>query len=691
MASDRYKYFRIEAAELLEQLSHGMLLIEQQGASEQLITSLLRQAHTLKGAARVVRQIEIADAAHAIEDELAPYQTSGGKPNVQVLLALLDQCSRALSLLTPAERTPTAGEASPSDRADLEPENLHPLVRADLRDVDAVREGVSESLAELAQLRAESELFFSSRELVELIERQVLAPRLPHVQQYELLLRSTHSMVTEVLQNMRRFERRFNATLDRAERELSQAHETAEQLRLVEAGSIFAGLERAVRDAAVELGKEVRFEGHGGDVKLDGHILDTVSRALVQMVRNAVAHGIEQPRLRASLDKTPVGLVAVVVKRSGHNICFSCRDDGQGIDVKQLFRLAGSVESGQLTGDSDETGPDTTALLNVLLNARVSTAAKVSSVSGRGVGMGIVKDAMATVGAKLEAHNVPGAGLTLDILVPATLTSLVGLCVDAGDELLVFPLSDVARTARLTPASLIDAGKGEQHLRLGEEGEELVPYAPLASLLGRTQPDVAPRAAVVLKAGNERLAVGVARLLGSRTQVLHRLPKEVGQVPTVSGAVVDALGNPQLVLSTAGLIAAKRRTVTFTRPAPHKKPILVVDDSLTTRMLQQSVLESAGYTVELATSAEEGLAMASQTDYGLFLVDVEMPGMNGFAFVEHTRADARWRHVPAILVSSRSAPEDLARGEAVGASAYMVKDRYDQRELLRWIRNILGY
>lgn len=688
MASDRYKYFRIEAAELLEQLSHGLMVIEQEGAQERIIASLLRQAHTLKGAARVVRQIEIADAAHAIEDELAPLQTSGGKPNVQVLLGLVDQCTRALSLLSPAERTPAEGEPVPSPQAALKAEPVHKLVRAELHDVDAVREGVSESLAELAQLRADSELFFVSRELVELIERQVLAPRLPHIQQYELLLRSTHSMVTEVLQNMRRFERRFNATMDRAERELQQARETAEQLRLVEAGSIFAGLERAVRDAAVELGKEVRFEGHGGDVKLDGHILDTVSRALVQMVRNAVAHGIETPRHRASVGKAPVGFVKVVVKRSGHNICFSCQDDGQGIDVRRLFRLAGSNATSESGSESSGATPDSAALLNVLLNARVSTAAQLSSVSGRGVGMGIVKEAMESVGAKLQVNNVPGVGLTLDLVVAATLTSLVGLCVQAGDEFLVLPLSDVVRTARLTPESLIDAGNGEQHLRVGDE---VVPYAPLMSLLGRTESEVAPRAAVVLKASNERLAVGVARLLGNRTQVLHRLPKEVGHVPMVGGAVLDALGNPQLVLSTSGLIAAKRKTVTFSRPAPQMKPILVVDDSLTTRMLQQSVLESAGYSVQLATSAEEALEMASQESYGLFLVDVEMPGMDGFTFVEHTRADARWRDVPAILVSSRKAPADLARGEAVGASAYMVKDHYDQRELLRWIRNILGY
>lgn len=678
MAADRYKYFRIEAAELLEQLSRGLLAIEQAGVNEQLITNLLRQAHTLKGAARVVRQIEIADAAHAMEDELLRCQTPGAVPNVPALLELLDQCTRALALLAQHESSYHKREAIRKSSGASPPLQL---VRADLRDVDAVREGVSESLAELAQLRADGETLAVCRELVGLVERQVLAPRLSHVGQYEKLLRSTHSTVIEVLMSMQKFERRLNGTLDRAERELAQAHESVEQLRLVSVATIFVGLERAVRDAAAELGKDVRFEATGGDVKLDGHVLDAVSRALIQMVRNAVAHGIDEPGQRLKAGKSLAGSIKIEAKRLGSNVVFSCQDDGKGIDVLRLSKAAGIEPK---TG----TGFDEASLLDLLLGSGVSTASRVSSVAGRGVGMGIVREAAASVRAKVQLDNRPGRGLTLSLSVPASLTSLTGLLMDSGREVFVVPLSDVRETVRMRPDIVVQSGTSEVHLRL-DNG--LVPYVALHSVLGRPAPDTALRVAVVVASGNERLAVGVSRLLGSKTQVVHRLPDEVGPTELVSGVMLDALGNPQLVLHARELIAPKRDVSTAVAQPAVRRPILVVDDSVTTRMLQQSILESVGYAVELATSAEQALEMASSTNYALFLVDVEMPGMDGFTFVERTRQDGRLGQVPAILVSSRSQPADLARGEAVGAKAYMVKDRFDQRELLRWIRDIVGY
>jgi two-component system, chemotaxis family, sensor kinase CheA len=674
VAGDRYKYFRIEAAELLEQLSRAVLALEQDRTGATSVTGLLRQAHTLKGAARIVRQIEIADAAHAIEDELCRSQETGTAPDTKVLLALLDQCTRALSQLTLPQEDKTSQLSTVS--APLLPQRL---VRAELSDVDAVREGVFESLTELSQLRADSSAFFACRELLELVERQVLAPRLSHVHQYEALLRSAHSTVSEALQNMRRFERRVNAALDRAERELQQAHESVERLRLVSAGTIFNGLERAVRDAAKELGKPVRFEAVGGDVKLDGHILDTVSRALVQLVRNAVAHGIESTTQRFANGKEATGLVRVEVRRASGSVWFSCRDDGNGIDVRQMRKLSGSSVEAELDGD---------ALASVLLNAGVSTASHVSSVAGRGVGMGVVKDAIESLKATFHAENTVGKGLALTLCVPATLTSATGLLVDSGGEVCVLPLSNVQQTVRLASDAIATTANGEQYLRIGDA---TIPYAGLHALMGLPVPTAALRAAVVVVSGSERLAVGVVRVLGTKTQVVHRLPNEVGPMPTVGGVMLDAVGNPQLVLDVDRLVSSKRQVVITPRSAAPRKPILVVDDSLTTRMLQQSILESAGYLVRLADCAEQALEMASTEEYGLFLVDVEMPGMNGFQFVERTRMERRWHDIPAILVSSRSSPADLARGEAVGAKAYMVKDRFDQRELLRWIRGILGY
>jgi two-component system chemotaxis sensor kinase CheA len=191
---------------------------------------------------------------------------------------------------------------------------------------------------------------------------------------------------------------------------------------------------------------------------------------------------------------------------------------------------------------------------------------------------------------------------------------------------------------------------------------------------------------VVLQAQHGLLALGVDRLLGAEGIVARALPDSADVDATVIGVTLDADGNPRLLLDPDGLLAAASRTplVTAHRSA-RKRSVLVIDDSLTTRMLEQSILESAGYEVSLATCAEQGLEMALSKTYDLFLVDVEMPGMDGFAFVERVRADPRLAATPAVLVTSRASPKDLARGRAVGASDHIAKGEFDQLDFLERI------
>jgi two-component system chemotaxis sensor kinase CheA len=193
--------------------------------------------------------------------------------------------------------------------------------------------------------------------------------------------------------------------------------------------------------------------------------------------------------------------------------------------------------------------------------------------------------------------------------------------------------------------------------------------------------------AVVVQAGGSIVAVGVDHLRGTHNLVLRPLPKLAPADPIVAGTSLDANGNPQMVLNPQGIVAEARRASPATLVAEHARTaILVIDDSLTTRMLEQSILESAGYDVELAMSGEEGLEKARKRAYALFLVDVEMPGMDGFAFVADIRADPSLRATPAILMTSRDAPDDRQRGDEVGASAYFIKSEFDQNVLLARIR-----
>ena len=197
---------------------------------------------------------------------------------------------------------------------------------------------------------------------------------------------------------------------------------------------------------------------------------------------------------------------------------------------------------------------------------------------------------------------------------------------------------------------------------------------------------------VVVEAASGGAAIGGDRLLGATNIVVRPLPPSAAVEPVVAGACLDAEGNPQLVLDPEGLVAAAYSGQgPVVEAAPLKRlPVLVIDDSLTTRMLEQNILESAGYQVDLATSGEEALAKARQKRYGLFLVDVEMGGMDGFEFVTRTQADEALRAIPSIMVTSRSAEEDRRRAERAGARAYVLKGEFDQGSLLRMIRAFIG-
>jgi two-component system chemotaxis sensor kinase CheA len=226
------------------------------------------------------------------------------------------------------------------------------------------------------------------------------------------------------------------------------------------------------------------------------------------------------------------------------------------------------------------------------------------------------------------------------------------------------------------------------------ERDATLPFAALAQLLPGGGPAAASAnagTAALVHAGGRSVALGIDRLHGVRAIVVHRVPALAGPQPLVAGATLDAHGNPELVLDAHGLVAAVQ-AFTGARAAapPPRPPILIVDDSLTTRMLEQSILETAGYEVDLAVSGEDGLAKAHARRYGLILVDVEMPGMNGFEFIARTKADPALRDVPAILVTSLNSKEDRRRGEEAGAYAHIVKGEFDEGRLRQLIRGLIG-
>jgi two-component system chemotaxis sensor kinase CheA len=547
--------------------------------------------------------------------------------------------------------------------------------------VDELLDAIGEAHARFAPLRRGSEALDRMHRDTEALTDQLRGARPGAVD-------AARSAAVRLSAEFSRLARRLTDTVEQVERELDEVRGRAERLRLVVASNIFTALRRAVRDAADAQGKPVRFEGRGGDLRMDPHVLTLVSGAFLHVVRNAVAHGIEPPPDRAAAGKPAEGRVLVEVERRGRYAAFRCTDDGRGFDLAAARRTAEA--RGLLMPGSTE--PDEQTLLNLLLRGGISTSATVTEVAGRGIGLDVVRDVADQLGGEVGVRTEAGRGATVELVVPLALLSVHGLVVEAAGTVATVPLDAVRTCVRLRPEQAASAAATG---RLAHDGEA-VPFLPLARTLyaGTAVPDTGgPGVAVLVSADGERVAVGVDRLTGTSTLVVRPLPELAPAAPVVGGVAIDLDGNPRLVLDAHGLVAETRHggpPGDVSQAPARRLPILVVDDSLTTRMLERSILESAGYQVDLAASGEEGLEKARSREYALYLTDIDMPGIDGFTFVAQTRADPALQHVPAILVSSRASAEDRQRGAEVGAAAYVVKGEFNQEELLAHIGRLVA-
>jgi two-component system chemotaxis sensor kinase CheA len=675
VAADPYRYFRLEARELLDQCAQSMLELEKGAPGAELVQRLLRLMHTLKGAARVVRQAEIADRAHAIEDALTPFRdvaTCVTRDVVGPILDHLDDIDRRLRMLAPAE---------PAALATTKPLPNEPArtIRADVVEMDMVLDGVAETHGLLTRLRDEEHGLEQAQRLAEVLRAQLAGQR-DHGGASERL----RAIAGELQRKVSTIERGLGSTVDQMDRELRQLRDAAERLRLVPAGSLFTVLERTALDAARALGKRVKFAAEGGEIRLDSHVLGAMQSALIQLIRNAVAHGVEHADIRRRAGKPEIGNVGIGISRRGRRIVFECHDDGGGLDLDSIRRVA--VKRG--ISDSDVRHADAAALIKLLLHGGITTSETVTEVSGRGIGLDVVRESIERLGGEVAVRTERGHGTVFELVAPPSLAALEVLIVEAGNSgAIAIPLDAVRGTARVGAHEVLPAAPGAAVLY----GQQAVSFMPLSAVLDGSHRPIRNRSSIVILAGADGFAaIGVDRLRGTANLVVRPLPDDLRASAVIGGVAFDAEGNPQLVLDPDGIVSTVRRGApTQAEVAPARPRILVIDDSLTTRMLEQSILESAGYEVDVALSAEEGLRAARRTRYALFLVDVEMPGMDGFAFVEQIRSDTVLHEIPAVLVTSRAAPEDLQRGRAVGSQGYMVKSEFDQARLLALIEPLV--
>jgi two-component system chemotaxis sensor kinase CheA len=673
-----YQYFKIEAREIVAGLSRDLLGLEKGGEPAEPLARLLRQAHTLKGAARVVRLPKIAEICHAMEDTLTPHRDASDavtKDEIGRLLLQVDKISLEIHALdhSPAGETPLRRAASePFER-----------VRIDLVEMDALLSGVSETAVQLYGIRREIEAVMLVEDQLAALEEHLTSATVPAPR--------LHETVNEMRIALQRARETLATRVDNTDREIAEVRGNIDRLRLLPTSLLFPVLERAVRDAAETLGKQASFQTFGREQRLESHVLTALGEALSHLVRNAVAHGIESPYDRLARGKPECGEVRLQIERHADRIAFTCIDDGRGIDVDAVRSAA--VGRGALSAQA-ASELSTAHALNLIFSPGVSTSAALSEVAGRGIGLDVVREVGNRLKGRVAVRTELGVGTSIEIEVPLSLSSVRAVLLGADDLLVWVPLEAMHCALRLDRDAIVSLAGRES---LVFEGRT-IPFLRLAETMRRPhQPgnDSRPRLAAIVRADAELLALGVDRVIRTNEVIVHPLPAAAGRLPALAGAVFDAQGNPQLVLNPETLLhaahAPSSERMPDHRPAPRiLVHILVIDDSLTSRVLVQSILETAGYKIDLAVSGEDAMAKARARRYNLFVCDVEMPGMNGFEFVARTREFKDLRGIPSLLITTRRGADYRRRGAEAGACAYLVKGEFTNDALIETVRMLVG-
>ncbi|MBI1940200.1 MAG: response regulator [Acidobacteria bacterium] len=459
--------------------------------------------------------------------------------------------------------------------------------------------------------------------------------------------------------------------------------------------SLLEGFPKLVRDLSRDRGKKTELSIQGAEIEVDRRILEEVKDSLIHMVRNCIDHGIENPQERSQKGKPSTGTIALAIsQRNGDKVEIRISDDGAGIDADKV--RAAALKLG-IVSREDVEKMDDQGVMSLIFHSGVSTSSMITDLSGRGLGLAIVREKVEKLGGSISVETGRDRGTSLCLVLPLTLAAFRGIVVRAEGDLFVVPSSHVERTVRVGKDD-IKTVENRETIRLNGEVVSLVRLSD-ALALPRQGPADAPsnhHHALVVRLLNQRMAFLVDEVVEEQEVLVKGLGRQLARVRNIAGAavlgtgrVVPVLNVPDLAKSAVEASAAPAVSAAAGEPPERRKSILVAEDSITARSLLKNILESAGYVVHTAVDGVDALTALKAGEFELVVSDVDMPRMNGFDLTARIRADKKLGDLPVVLVTALESREDRERGIDVGANAYIVKSSFDQSNLLDTVGRLI--
>ncbi|MGA1840471.1 MAG: response regulator [bacterium] len=459
--------------------------------------------------------------------------------------------------------------------------------------------------------------------------------------------------------------------------------------------TLFEILPRMVRDIARNQGKEVDLKLQGGDIEIDRRILEEMKDPIIHLLRNSIDHGIEEPEQREALKKPRHGIINFsITQTEGNKVEILFSDDGRGIDFERVKKEAAA--RGIISKKEEKTLKDHEAL-PLIFRSGVTTSPMITQISGRGLGLAIVQEKVEQLGGSLSLESNPGMGTTFRILLPVTMATFKGILVQAANNLFVVPTSHVERVVRIQKAE-VKSVENNATIPLNGKTVSLVDLGDVLDLPQKENNEEESKYITVLILGVEekQIAFKIDEVLTEQEVLVKSMGKQLSRVRNIAGATVLGSGEVVPILNAQDLLKSALKVnfisdginVIEKEAETQKKSILVVEDSITSRMLIKNILESYGYYVKTASDGLDGFNTLKAEDFDLVVSDVEMPNMSGFDLTARIRAEKGISHIPVVLCTSLESKEDRERGVDVGANAYIVKSSFDQSNLLEVIKRL---
>ncbi|MGA2059095.1 MAG: hybrid sensor histidine kinase/response regulator [Thermoguttaceae bacterium] len=761
--------FREEVRTNCQVIADGLVALEQGNASPQRLEAMMRAAHSIKGASRVVNVQPGVEISHAMEDCFVKAQKAeltlastvvdvllagvdilqgiaaaagagfaawfeNHQPEIALLLQHLDSVVRENkqqasagpamadvqttpkdSAQAPVQQESAVSPAAPPTTPETFPQAAAPIVSKKSPE-SSTEEGVvrvtARSLTRLMSLAGES-----------LVEARWLQPfsksllQLKHLQAQladtvESLAEMDRSEASEdriaALRNdareqlaacrdllsdrMSEFDVRNRNTDDLSSRLYREV--ISSRMRPFRDG--VQGLPRLVRDLARQMGKKAQLEIQGETTEVDRDILERLDAPLNHLVRNAMDHGFEKPEERLAVGKSEIGRLTIEAAHHAGLLSITVSDDGRGIDherlrVKIVERgLAGNDVAGRLSE---------TELLDFLFLPGFSTAAQVTEISGRGVGLDVVHSTVQSVGGRVHVHSKPGQGTSFQIELPVTLSVLRAVVVDIAGEPYAFPHNRIDRIIRVPCAELCSL-ENRQYFEVDGQNVGILMARQLFQLEG---PKPAGEDLLVVLFGNRSAKYGlvVDGLQGEQDLVVRPVDRRLGKVPNLNAVALLDDGSPVLIVDPDDLCRSIEKLLQGSRlhragaqtgrpDDRRRKSILVVDDSITVREVERQLLANQGYQVEVAVDGMEGWNLVREGRFDLVISDIDMPRLNGLDLVRKIKADARLNAIPVVIVSYKDRDEDRLSGLEAGANHYLTKSSFHDDTLIQTVRELIG-